>query len=211
MGGFKKCPNGHFYEGDMCPYCITDYIGQNESVPPYECVICGVYSDEYNGGKCPYCGSRLHSLGYAVPSWFPSDITRVVPVCKKCGHRIRRSIPSSRGLVSYIHDFQEKIAPWNYKWDGKCEFCGHDYNVYTRAMIDKGQNKETTVCADSFGVVETGTFDQLTVFSGVTIQTYVGGELKGKVFLSANELKYLMDALKDSPLLEQYDYHFDGT
>lgn len=214
MNDIKQCPNGHFYEGDICPYCVTDvtdHIGRKESGPPYECMNCGVCSDEFNGGKCPYCGNRLHSLGYALPSWFPSDLTAIVPVCKQCGHRLRRNIPSSHGLVSYIHNFREKVTPWNYKWDGKCDYCGHDYNIHTKVKIDEEQNKKTSVCVDSCGVIETGTCDQLTVFSGVTINTSVGGEKGGKVFLSANELKYLLATLKDSPFLEQYDYHFDGT
>lgn len=211
MSVLKKCPNGHFYKGNACPYCVTDFMWHRDSGPPYKCANCGECSAEYNEGKCPYCGSRLQSLGFAYPSWFPSDLTTIVPVCKQCGHRIRRTVPSSNGLVSYVLDSSEKVTPWNYKWDGKCEFCGFDYNVHTKVKIEEGQYKVTSVCIDTCGVVDEGTCDQLTVFSGVTIRTSIGGKNQGEVFLSANEVKYLLDAIKESPLLEQFDYHFDGT
>lgn len=209
MSDYKQCPNGHYYQGDHCPYCATRT--QQESRGPYECVKCGALSDEYNGGYCPYCGEQLYSVSNRVPSWFPSDITVVIPVCKHCGHRIRRHIPESHGLVSYIQNWCEKVTPWNYKWDGKCEYCGHDYNVYMEVPIDNEQRKKTKVYADRDWIASPlGAFDTFTVLSGVSIETTVGDTVN-KVFLSAKELEYLIDASKNSPILKQWDFNYDGT
>ena len=46
-----------------------------------------------------------------------------------------------------------------------------------------------------------------TGFSGVEIETMTErGDYHGKVFLSAKELKYIIMALQESPMLEQFDY-----
>lgn len=210
MSEFKQCPNGHYYEGDFCPYC-TPTRPMEEDHGPYECIHCKACSEEYNGGKCPYCGEQLKSVSNQIPSWWFSDLTRIIPICKHCGHRLRRTVPPSEGVVSYIHSWQEKIAPWNYKWDGKCEYCGHDYRVQMELNVDDMQKKQTEVYADMKMVLTPPFVDEFTCLSGVTIRTAIGGQPSGEVFLSANELRYLMDSLKESPLMEQYDYLFDGT
>lgn len=216
MSEYKQCPQGHYYEGDLCPYCKDP----GPYTAPYTCETCKAWSCEYNGGKCPYCGGRLRGQAEDIFPWWLNNAheTTIIPVCNHCGHRIRKSIPSLVGSVSTnIQDDEEQIAPWNYGWDGKCEYCGHDYTIRMGIQIDDDGNKtdkKTMVSADcmeftvrqgSDGVV----CDKYTVLSGVTIKTFVGDAAHGVVFLSANELKCLIDALKDSPLLEQHDYKFD--
>lgn len=205
MAEIKKCPNGHFYQGNHCPYCAP-IRPMAENHGPFECPQCGACSEEYNGGKCPYCGERLRSLGNTMSTLSPSEFTRIVPVCKQCGHRLRRTIPPSDGMVSYIHSWPEEVSPWNYKWDGKCEYCGHDYNVQMEMNIDNKQKKQTKAFADMMNVVIPPFCGEYTCLSGVTIQTTIGGQPSGEVFLSANELQYLMESLKESPLMKQYDY-----
>ena len=103
-----------------------------------------------------------------------------------------------------------KITPWNYKWDGKCEYCGHDYATNMELLIDdKGQKKKTSVTVDSLGCKLPLHCDIYTVLSGVTIRTTVGEVVQGEVFLTANELKHLIETLKNSPIIEQYDYLSD--
>lgn len=183
MSEFKKCSNGHYYKDDSCPYCLPQRKVED---------------------------SFIWGLK-------PDPETSIIPVCKQCGHPIRKSIPSPVGSVSNNQYDEEQIAPWNYGWDGKCEYCGHDYTICMGIQIDDDGNKtdkKTLVSADcmdfavhqgSDGIVS----DKYTVLSGVTIRTFVGDTARGEVFLSANELKCLIDALKDSPLLEQHDCKFD--
>lgn len=216
LQNYKRCPNGHYYQGDHCPYCkpqrtIIDY-GPYQA--PYRCDTCGAYSNEYNNGDCPYCGAQLQGQPEDTYPWwrFSGHETTIIPTCKHCGHRVRRSIPSSNGCVSYLQDDSKKITPWNYKWDGKCEYCGYDYTIGMEILLDDyGQKKKTTVSADSSMIPINRSFDEFTVLSGVIIRTFVDETKRGEIFLSANELKYLIDSLKDSPLLEQCDYKYDGT
>lgn len=168
--------------------------------------------NEYNNGNCPYCGTRLQGQPEDTYPWwrFSGHQTTIIPICKHCGHRVRRGITSD-SRVSYIQDDHKKITPWNYRWNGKCEYCGHDYSFDMETLLDiQGQKKRTTVSADSRVNLVNRNDHIYTVLSGVTIRTFVGETMRGEIFLSANELKYLLDSLEDSPLLEQCDYKFDS-
>lgn len=162
------------------------------------------YSVEYNESpSTPPARTKRESLSeLATPQ------EEMVPRCRYCGHLLRNSIPAYNG---YIYDVKEKVrlTPWNYFWNGKCENCGHDYNIHIVVPIEQGKNKETSVYADRCGIA-TYAPDEYTVLSGVTIKTEVEGKCN-EVFLSAKELRYLVNALKNSPLLEQYDYFHDDT
>jgi len=137
-----------------------------------------------------------------------SELTTIIPICKYCGHRIRKRIPDS-----ITQQYSNKVSPWNHEWDGKCECCGHDYSIYMGTPVLFGQKKKTSVKADSQMIGEPGDLDDYRVLSGVTIKTTIGDEVMGngafgEVFLTANELKGLINILKESPLLEQFDYDF---
>ena len=63
MTEFKKCPNGHFYQGDTCPYCN---VTSNESKgyrsyglsPSHGSKVCPNHHAYYDGAACPYCGEK---------------------------------------------------------------------------------------------------------------------------------------------------------
>ena len=136
--------------------------------------------------------------------------TTIIPVCKHCGHRIRKSISAS-----ITQDYNNMVSPWNHEWNGKCEFCGHDYSIHMGMPVFFSQKKKTSVKADSRIIGEPDNIDQYRILSGVTIKTTIGNEAEencehGEVFLSANELKGLIEILKDSPLLEQFDYDYSA-
>ncbi len=207
---FKKCPNGHYYQEDHCPYCASTKPIVEEQGPLYMCLRCHATSGEYNGGVCPYCGEQLQSLHDQAIEWPYGSHPEVMPICSHCGHRLRKSIPPSQDLV---YDIDEKPCPdadpslWNYQWNGKCEYCGHDYSVHMGLNIDDLHKKQTVVFADTCRVQDKERFDQLTCLSGVTIRTVIDGQPSQEVFLSTNELNYLMKALNDSPLMKQHDYN----
>lgn len=55
MNDFKKCPNGHYYQGDSCPYCESEKKKTKNQVK-----ICS-NNHAYDSGleKCPICDSTI--------------------------------------------------------------------------------------------------------------------------------------------------------
>lgn len=181
MSRFKKCPNGHYYQGDTCPYCPTQSWGYQE--PKHD----------------PTIDYRNHFELLAIP------------ICPRCGQPVRKGISRPKnGFVSSMHDIQDHLVPWNYLWDGHCEYCECDFSFETR--IDMGSFgpdngfRITKVKMGNRAFLHDITCNmdnwRATVLSGIEIET--GGE---RLFLSANEVKLLMKILKDSPLLKQFDYY----
>lgn len=188
MSKFKKCTNGHFYEGDYCPYCPTQYYSPDDV-------------KSYVGAG----NLKQRALEQTI-----------IPTCPHCRQPLRKGIPHlDRGIsVSSMYNYSDHIVPWNYKWDGKCENCGHDFNLTWRInMGSTGPDhciRETKIKAGASGFLHHITCNfgdfRSTVLSGVEIETRCGYE-RERFFLSANELKYLIDVLQDSPLLKQFDYY----
>lgn len=174
----KHCPNGHFYEGEDCPYC-----------PPHD--------DKK---------TRLY------PTFAR---TENVPSCPHCGRPIRKieNIDIDRQIGS-IGNCRDGRVPWNYGWNGRCENCGQDYNIHIVQKlggVDLG-NKHTSVRVDSRYYLYSHTGNTSIVLSGVEIETFVeqrGDTTKQKIFLSTNELKYLLKVLSNSPILKQEDCDVD--
>lgn len=190
MSKYKQCPKGHFYQGDVCPYCPTQYYSVNEV-------------DPFNGA-----GNLQQHI----------EELMTIPVCPHCGRPIRKGIPHpDNGIaVSSLYDIRDRIVPWNYQWNGVCENCGHDFNISMR--IDMGSSgpdnkiRETKIRVGARGFLHHITCDygdwRSTVLSGIEIETKCGlGHETEKFFLSANELKYLIEVLQNSPILKQFDYY----
>lgn len=126
---FKKCPNGHYYQGDNCPFCGEASIGSSSESGPYV----------YKGPLCPYCGKTIAVIDCGVNSrieylWYGK--------CRSCQHDF---------IVDYevVNYFPKLVCPHcgkqvtnnNYKkWNGVCENCGHnfatDWNIFKE--IEKG-------------------------------------------------------------------------
>lgn len=179
----KVCPNGHYYEGEECPYCPNLYGDDRTKVYPY-----------------------------------PGEGNVNIPTCPHCGRPIRKreNLCQPAGVViGSISDIRDAKMPWNYNWNGRCDSCGHDYNINMTQNIshlDLG-NKHTSVKVSQRDYMYhiTANWGELSglCLSGVEIETYVGGcagdKQKQKVFLSTSELKYLMKVLANSPILQQED------
>lgn len=191
---YKQCPNGHYYEGDVCPYCPTQYYS-TKNVNPFDGV-----------------GNLKQHVAELM----------TIPTCPQCGRPLRKGIPHPEYgiVVSSLYDIRDRIVPWNYEWDGKCENCGHDFNIVMRIdMGSKGPDnkvRETKVKVAAAGFPHhiTANFDEMrstTVLSGVEIETKCEHGHTEKLFLSANELKYLMRVLQNSPILKQFDYYTEDV
>jgi hypothetical protein len=113
-----------------------------------------------------------------------------------------------------MNDINDGKVPWNYGWNGKCENCGHDFGIVMN--IDMGSTgpdhrmRQTVVKVGTRGFCHNAEAFRgegcNTNLSGVEIETRCGGQSE-KLFLSANELKYLMNVLQNSPILQQLDYY----
>lgn len=139
----------------------------------------------------------------------------IIPICPHCGQPLRKAVQKPHWpIVGSINNAYDGKVPWNYLWDGKCESCGYNHNISIGQSIPcispepENKDKLTTVKVCSRKVM---TFlDSATVLSGVEIETHLDGEKKS-LFLSTNELKFLMDLLKDSPIIQQLDWGEDYT
>lgn len=203
MSTLKQCPRGHFYEGDVCPYCPTQYYPKSGHTHP----------------------TRTDGSNQHTPTFYPTETPMStvagtdIPLCLHCGRPVRKYVPmpSKEIRISSINDMGDGIVPWNYEWDGKCENCGYDFNIVMR--IDMGSTgidnkiRETRIKVNSKGFlhhITCNSYENMrsTVLSGVEIETRCGlGNERGKFFISANELKYLMKVLQNSPILKQLDYY----
>ena len=199
---YKQCPRGHYYKGNSCPYCPTQY-----------------YPNSGSERLTRTAGTSQHN-----PTFYPTETPTstatdtVIPLCPHCGRMVRRFIPKppKEVRISSINNMGDGIVPWNYEWDGRCENCGHDFNIVMR--IDMGSTgpdnkvRETRIRVGAKGflhhITSSWNFNKCTVLSGVEIESRCGlGNEREKFFLSANELKYLIRALQESPILKQLDYY----
>ena len=195
MSAFKKCSNGHYYVGDVCPYCKTNYLN-------------GRWREVY----------PIHNPG-RMESSHREVVEDYIPRCPHCGKPVRKSIPCPNWPIvgSIEGGVYDKKVPWNYKWNGFCENCGHDYSISMTQMIDSPYNDRQTVLRTSDRRLQSKGRDGLVLFdafiglSGVEIEQYDDDGNFQKMFISTNELKFLINALKDSPLLEQSDWREDYT
>jgi len=198
MSSQKQCPRGHIYEGDTCPYCRTEFypntMGATETLYTSRASSSGAYTDMVSAG---------------------------IPLCPHCGRPVRKfvPVPPKDAQISSIKCLGDGIVPWNYGWDGRCENCGHDFSIIMN--IDMGSTgpdncfRKTTIKASSRGFLHHITCNfgewRSTVLSGVEIETHCErGYGTEKIFISANELKYLMNVLQGSPILKQLDYYQEG-
>lgn len=60
MNEYKKCPHGHYYQGDICPYCESVKKKPNNLVKV--CSNHHVYNSELN--SCPICASAIINSEY---------------------------------------------------------------------------------------------------------------------------------------------------
>lgn len=61
--GFKLCPNGHYYQGDECPYCKEQNLSVETPLlddiprPQHDWCLCpNGHGYSQNKSYCPYCG-----------------------------------------------------------------------------------------------------------------------------------------------------------
>ncbi len=151
----------------------------------------------YTGNSsCPYCGA----------------VEAYIPICPHCGKSIRQSLPSVNWPIvgSIEGSAYDHMIPWNYGWDGICENCRHNFNIKMSQKLDEnGIKRETTIKVSSRLIVTH--LDALVGLSGVEIEQQTCTDGKIKMFLSTNELRFIINALKRSPIIEQRDWNEDRT
>lgn len=57
--GFKQCSNGHYYQGDHCPFCRPDQKNKKAAPSPFVKVCDNHHVYITKLSKCPICGSTI--------------------------------------------------------------------------------------------------------------------------------------------------------
>lgn len=199
----KKCSRGHYYEGDVCPYCETRlYPGVGSMRTPEEIRTMTCYPTDN-------CGTK--------PTAYPDTETANIPLCPHCGRPVRRELPHLFNIGSIEGGAFDGKTPWNYNWNGRCENCGHDFSITMTQRINSLHNDRQTIVRVSKRQVQAMSAegyilpDAFIGLSGVEIEQRNNVDGVKKTFISTNELKYLINALKDSPILKQLDCNEDWT
>lgn len=179
----KHCPNGHYYEGEECPYCPKGDNGKTKVYPIHPTSV------DIDIPLCPHCGR---------------------PIRKR--ENLYQPAGVVIGSISDIRDAKMPWNNnWNGRCDS-CGYDFNISMTQNISHLDLG-NKHTSVKVSQRDYMYhiTANWGELSglCLSGVEIETYVGGcagdKQKQKVFLSTSELKYLMKVLANSPILQQED------
>lgn len=179
----KHCPNGHYYEGEECPYCPKGDNGKTKVYPIHPTSV------DIDIPLCPHCGR---------------------PIRKR--ENLYQPAGVVIGSISDIRDAKMPWNyNWNGRCDS-CGYDFNISMTQNISHLDLG-NKHTSVKVSQRDYMYhiTANWGKLSglCLSGVEIETYVGGcagdKQKQKVFLSTSELKYLMKVLANSPILQQED------
>lgn len=190
MSQYKQCSNGHYYEGDVCPYCKTRLYPDVDT--PFNPTLTGDPDGLYQG-DCP------------------KTIIVNMPICPYCGEHIRKNVdlPTLIDIGSIDGNASDGKVPWNYGWNGKCDNCGHNFAISMTQRLHSPEYDRKTILKSSSRRIFYGSADQYIGLSGIEIEQYNSTDGIKRTFISTNELKYIIKALKDSLFLEQLDWNED--
>lgn len=197
MNTRKRCPHGHIYEGDTCPYCRTE-----------------LYPNAMETTTTLYDETVVQKT---KPTVYSNDETASIPLCPHCGRPVRKEIKHYQFIGSIEGNAFDGKTPWNFGWKGKCENCGYDFSISMTQKIDSPYNNRQTIVRVSKCIVQAMGSDGFILhdafvgLSGIEIEQRNNIDGVKKTFISTNELKYLINALKDSPILAQLDWNEDKT
>ena len=105
--GYKLCPNGHYYQGDHCPFCPEEDAPTKKEYELKGCNNLHAYDAELD--KCPICGSSIVIDGFRYKS---SDTMLITSI------RLKRPVIIKAGEKSLECNFIEimKAAGWIFKY-----------------------------------------------------------------------------------------------
>lgn len=138
MSDYKQCPNGHYYQGDHCPYCNS-----------------GGQKGQSISAHCPYCGETIAVNVSSYDTHMPWN-----GKCKKCQHdfSIDNDVVRYYPSLPCPHCGKQVTANVNEKWDGKCVNCGHDFTtdwiIIQKMEKEWSFRKRTMAEAESYMIVD---------------------------------------------------------
>jgi hypothetical protein len=191
-----SCSKGHIYDSakysDKCPFCPN---GNPKDAPPTlrQCKN----GHRFYGDYCPYCRNFVSAFQGNTGKG------KILPVCSNCRQPLRK------GCIVKPSSVIMSGSPWNEQWDGKCEHCGFDYNLHIQTAY-----RVNNICVTTLR--HPTSCDTAEVISGIEIETvtkntFLNTSKTETLFLSTEELKYIIDALNNSPVLKQFDWGEDWT
>lgn len=142
---YKQCSNGHYYQGERCPYCDendTKTYRQYGLSPSSNCKVCinnHAYYSQDSSCSCPYCGESeikgfvdMHTgQGYHI-------------IIRSAGHVIKVTINEEEYKF-----YDLEIGYWVWVWQDRIKsnymIATCDKNIYINAntIIKIGNNEMT--------------------------------------------------------------------
>lgn len=138
----------------------------------------------------------------------------VPPLCPECNLPVRKNnfIPENRFSRGASN------PPWNSGWQGICENCNHDFSfTLTQHVSDEIFKIERKTAVKLSHQDYMDSLDAFVILTGVEVsisefvQFSENKVSNSKIFISTNELNYILKKLKNSPFLGQFDWDADLT
>lgn len=210
----------------LCRHCGKHL---RQGVPEHPCHTLGTPWNYHWDGKCKSCGctynvyventiaenqikiSTLVASAHRMPSPYFSPDTFYVLSGVTFGTMIMNGTRDSDWHEVFLSTSELKnildVISSN-------SFSCNDFSF--RNPIDKDQDRVISIHKDSLWIdAPSSNYDTDDFIWGVTIEESLkrGVEIRdcNKLFLAEYELRYILDALRNSPLLEQIDYYLDMT
>lgn len=168
----------------------------------------------YKGEGCRHCEKEHYPVFFMDeernPVYYHGITKGPIPICPHCGRPVRKETPKPKWpIVGSVKSAYDRNVPWNYQWDGTCENCGR-YLGFCIVQTISENNTRCIYVREASKQVKTF-IDAVAGLSGVEIEQKSNTDTDQSMFISTNELKCLINALQDSPLLEQLDWREDYT
>lgn len=180
-----------------------------------KCERCGCTYNIYSEQSIDECRKKILSV-VASRRLFTSPFFSLDTFCVLSGVTIESTIVENN-LCTDCHEVFLGSSELRYIRD---VVCGHSFyctDLSFKTPIDDNQERTVSIKYDSWWIdTPSSSCDTDAFLCGFTVSTLLTSPRFGSVdcesvFLSMSELKYIIDELKDSPLLQQKNYYMDDT
>lgn len=176
----KVCPNGHYYQGDHCPYCPTVYNNETKLYPQ---------TGSNNIPICPHCGK---------------PIRKSLPINNGVGGIYGSLGNCHDGIIPWNHEWNGTCEYCGYDYNIHMR-----QNIGGFELSDKQTSVKVATKSYLYSLTGDQSLILSGVEIESHVGGHTGDKQVQKIFLSTNELKCLLKVLSHSPILQQKDYEHD--